>query len=338
MQNIIGIDVGTTSIKCSSILPDGSHYDARCNTPLFRKNSLNNQEITFSPRKVWNSVCNLILPILKKFDTVIISVVCQAPSLTFWNEKGEGVGISYLSYYGDPTQNTYFQRRHKTAMRLALANRIISEKEIMYVSGLTGYIVFMLTGQLTLDSVTAWELGIESQEDALDMQVRFKPYIFPCVLPPSAKIPLNCADLDIVHGFSLVGTTDSAVLPISIIPEFSDYYIYLGSWGSLLQSKIRTIEDYNIQYYSGLLNNWLVSIPDFIAKVTANIQELDNLFLTIQKIINQRCKVAICGGLTKAKKEYIQFLIDTHFRKEQAIIVTEKEGAFGAFRLAQFFH
>ena len=305
-------------------------------TPLLKK-SLNNQEITFSPRKVWHSICDLILPILKKIDNVIISVVCQAPSLTFWNEEGDGVGISYLSYYGDPTQNTYFQRKHKTAMRLALANRIISEKENMYVSGLTGYIVFMLTRQLTLDSVTAWELGIESQEDALDMQARFKPYIFPCVLPPSAKIPLNCVDLNMAHGFSLVGTTDSAILPISVIPEFSDYYIYLGSWGSLLQSKIRTIEDYNIHFYSGVLNNWLVSIPDFIAKVTTNVQELDNLFLTIQKIINQQCKVAICGGLTKAKKEYLQFLIGTYFRNGQAIIVTEKEGAFGAFRLAQFF-
>lgn len=334
MQGVIGIDIGTTLIKCSAYMSDGSYYDVYCNTPPLKRDLYDEQNITFSPKKIWNAVCNLIIPILGSISDATISVVCQAPSLCLWDEEGDGIGISYLSYYGNPTKNDYISRNQKTARRLTLANRLAS-KRYTYISGLTGYIVFMLTGKLTMDSITAWELGIESQKDALNMQKSCKDYIFPSILTPIEKISLNCVDLNFDKGFSLVGATDSAILPISITPEFSDYYIYLGSWGSLLESSIRSDIDYSIQYHSGILNNWLISIPDFITRVTANEKELDNLFISVKNLTNINCKIAICGGLAKKKRDYIQFLVNTHLAKRQVVFASEKGGAFGACRLAE---
>lgn len=335
MQSIIGIDVGTTSIKCSAVLPDGTCYNNRCNTPSVRKSPSDSCEITFLPKEIWGCVRELILPLIEKVDNVIISVVCQAPSLCFWDEKGDGIGVSYLSYYGDPTQNGYFQRKDKTIMRLALGNRIMINSGFKYVSGLTGYIVFMLTGKVTLDSITAWEMGIESQGDVLEMKRYFNTNIFPDVLAPLIPIPLNCTDLNFVQGISLVGTTDSAILPISTVSEFSDYYIYLGTWGSLLKSEIRTIESYNIQYHSGSLNTWLVSIPEFISKVEEDVNVLDNLFLAAGKMTNEHSKIAICGGITNVKREYIHYLANKYLKNRQVVIVPEKSGAYGACRLAE---
>lgn len=335
MQTIIGIDVGTTSIKCSAVLPNGTCYDNRCNTPPVRKSVTDSYAITFLPKEIWECVCELISPLLEKINNAIISVVCQAPSLCFWDIKGDGIGVSYLSYYGNPMQNDYFQRKDKTIMRSALGNRIMANSGFKYVSGLTGYIVFMLTGKVTLDSITAWEMGIESQEDVVEMKKIFNANIFPDVLAPLTQISLNCADLNFVQGVSLVGTTDSAVLPISTVSEFSDYYIYLGTWGSLLKSEIRTIASYNIQYHSGLLNTWLVSISEFISKVEEDVKVLDNLFSMAGKMTNEHSKIAICGGITNVKREYIHCLVNEYLKNRQAVIVPEKGGAYGAYRLAE---
>ena len=335
MEAIIGIDVGTSAIKCSAILPDGTSYNVRCDTPALKEINTNNQEIIFIPNEIWQCVLNLILPITDYFQNLVISVVCQAPSLCFWNDNGGSVGISYLSYYGDPTQNNRSQRQGKTAKRLAFADRIIESRQIKYISGLTGYIVYMLTGKLTLDSITSWEIGIESFEDMSEMRNSMSSYVFPEILPPLHQIPMNCLNMLSSKGKVLVGATDSAILPISVVPEFSDYYVYLGTWGSLLKSQISCADSYKKYYHTGVLNNWLISISDFISKVDQNSNELDVLFDKVSKLTEIHSKIAICGGLTKTKRDYIQHLCITFLNDREVLFVSEKEGALGACRLAE---
>ena len=115
--------------------------------------------------------------------------------------------------------------------------------------GITGYIVYQLTEQLTLDSVTAWEMGIEDLTDVRIMQEAITPHQFPKIVAPVEKYTIKNEVLE--KGVIIAGTTDSALLPISIVPEFADYYIYLGTWGSLLKSQIVEYKDYYKCFHKG---------------------------------------------------------------------------------------
>jgi len=333
VASIIGIDIGTTSIKCSTVLLDGHIVDLQCKTPPFELSSHDSKKITFSPAGIWKAVESLLTEIIHthSLDKVIISVVSQAPSICLWDDNENATGVSYLSFYGNPQENNYELRRSKANNRISLAKQLFPTGMPGYISCLTGYIVYKLTGELTIDSITAWELGIESETDEIILDKGI--HKFAKVYPPTRILPMLSKNLPGIYGTVLVGTTDSAVLPLSTFPTFHDYYVYLGTWGSLLCSRLKNVEDYKLNYHSGQVHKWLISIPNFINECQHDLSSLESLFAEVFAKTEDNCSIAVCGGLTKAYARNITELAQKYWGNRNYTVSPIKNSTIGAYKL-----
>lgn len=333
MYNIVGVDIGTTEIKCTLVMINGLKYFWRKSTPKVTTNVNNLEEVTFSPNEIWKIVYNLLEEIYLNFtnENILVSIVSQAPSLCLWDDDGNNIGISYLSYYGDPTINTKEARQHKAIKRIKLANTLFLKYGKGKISGITGYIVYQLSEQLTMDAVTAWELGIESSKDVDIIKEEVGIHRFPNIVAPIQKYEIK--NMGFKEGGIIAGTTDSAILPISIFPEFSDYYVYLGTWGSLLKSNILEYRDYGKVYHKGDLHSWIISIDDFIYKVNNSPSFLEIMFDKIAQEVTPYSKIAICGGLVFKMNDTINELISRYLPSQEIVFVTSENIITGACRL-----
>lgn len=333
MYSIVGFDIGTTEVKCTLYLINGLNFLWRVPTPKVDINIDDSEEVTFSPIAILEIVKQLLKKISLEFpkEHILVSIASQAPSLCYWNDEGNAVGVSYLSYYGDSKMNSKRDRQCKTFKRIQLANRLFLQHGIGKVSGITGYIVYQLAEHLTLDSVTAWEMGIENLKDARIIQEAISPHQFPEIVAPVKQYIIKNEVLE--NGIVLAGTTDSAILPISIVPEFAEYYIYLGTWGSLLKSQILEYKDYYKCFHKGNLHSWIISIPNFIQKVDNDSFFLDDMFKQIAKEVAANSRIAICGGLVYKKKEKIEELIYQYLPTQEVTLALFDNYMVGACRL-----
>ena len=333
MYSIVGFDIGTTEVKCTLYLVNGLKYFWRIATPKVDINITDSEEITFSPIAILKIVRQLLKKIRFDFprEHILVSIASQAPSLCYWNDEGNAIGVSYLSYYGDPKMNSKQDRQCKMFKRIQYANRLFLQHGIGKISGITGYIVYQLTEQLTLDSVTAWEMGIEDLTDVRIMQEAITPHQFPKIVAPVEKYTIKNEVLE--KGVIIAGTTDSALLPISIVPEFADYYIYLGTWGSLLKSQIVEYKDYYKCFHKGNLHSWIISLPNFIQEVDNDSLFLDDMFKQIANEVEANGRIAVCGGLVYKKKDNINELIDHYLPTQKVTLAIDDNSMVGACRL-----
>lgn len=332
----VGIDVGTTETKCCALLGEAIVYEGRRSTPPLHENT---QAMYLEPDNVWNVVASLLRSAILEIKNVshfVISIACQAPSLCAWDSADFALGISYLSYYGDPKLNSQSERWSKACYRLNDLIERLPEKCRVNMSGLTGYLVYQLTGHLTMDSVTAWEIGIESPHDEKQFWIPIYPHNHPKTYAPIFSFPLNCAELSGLSGATgsvIVGTTDSAVLPLSIQPEFQDFYVYLGTWGSLLQSAIRDVKAFRRQYWSGLLHKWIISIPDMASHYAKDPNILNDFVKDLAVYIPKGKSVAFCGGLVKSSRVNILELVSRYLPATPTVIAPDASTALAAARL-----
>lgn len=333
MYNIVGIDIGTTEIKCTLVMINGLKYFWRKSTPKVTTNVNNLEEVTFSPNAIWEIVYNLLEEIYLNFtkENILVSIVSQVPSLCLWDDDGNNIGISYLSYYGNPIINTNEARKYKAIKRIKLANTLFEKYGKGKISGITGYLVYQLSEHLTMDAVTAWELGIENSKDADTIKEEIGVHSFPNIVAPIQKYGIK--NMKFEKGYIIAGTTDSAILPLSIFPEFSDYYIYLGSWGSLLKSNILEYKDYGKVYHKGDLHCWIISIANFIDKVNNNPNFLETMFEKIAQKVTPCSRIAICGGLVFTKRDMINGLISRYLPSQELVFMTSENVITGACRL-----
>lgn len=333
MYSIVGFDIGTTEVKCTLYLVNGLKYFWRVSTPKVDVNIDDSEEVTFSPIAILGIVKQLIKKISIEFpkEHILVSIASQAPSLCYWNDEGNAVGVSYLSYYGDSKMNSKRERQCKMLKRIQLANRLFLQHGIGKVSGITGYIVYQLTEQLTLDSVTAWEMGIEDLADARIIREAIGPHQFPEIVAPVKQYVIKNEVLE--RGIVIAGTTDSAILPISILPEFAEYYVYLGTWGSLLKSQILEYKDYYKSFHKGNLHSWIISISNFLQKVDNDNLFLDDMFKQIANEVTAYSKIAICGGLVYKKRDKINELIDHYLPTQGVTLAVFDNSMVGACRL-----
>lgn len=336
MNAVIGVDVGTTETKCCVLLGETIVYEARRPTsPSY----MQNQSIYLDLTNLWSEVTILLHSAMHEIRDVshfVISIACQAPTLCAWNNAGFARGISYLSYYGDPTLNSQSERWAKACLRLNDLIESVPDKCHVNISGLTGYLVFQLTQHLTLDSVTAWEIGIESPEDERLFWAPILPNHYPQIYAPIFSLPLNCIEFPQRYGVSgsvIVGATDSAVLPLSVWPEFPDYYVYLGTWGSVLQSGIQDTRAYSRRYWSGTLHKWIVSVPDMASRYANDPSVLVHFFEKVAEHISKGERVTLCGGLLRSSRSYVLDLANTYLPETSISIVPDVSTALAAARL-----
>lgn len=332
MRAIIGIDVGTTETKCCLIQNNNILFEERVATQY----TLIKNTYEIEPYKIWMQVKQLIKDAVsysKTFDEYIISVVCQAPTICMWNTQEEVYGISYLAYYGDATKNSKEERKQKFNLRYESLKKNETHTQKNILSGLTGYIIYKLTGKVSMDSVTAWELGIESLQDVEEAKKICYPNILAKIYAPLDTFRLDTEALEKnIEGTVLVGTTDSAVLPLSIVPSFCDYYIYLGTWGSLLKSKIENSESYNVRLWNGHLHEWIVSIPDFQIKCKDE-SYIEEFIWNISKHIKNDSRVAISGGLLHTHFLEVSKQVNKYLNKVKTFWTPKLSTAYGAAKL-----
>lgn len=336
MNAVIGIDVGTTETKCCVLLGETIVFEARQPTsPAYT----HNQAVFLDLTSIWNDVLILLssgIREIRNASSLVISIACQAPTLCAWDDADLGRGISYLSYYGDPTLNSQVERSSKAYRRLSELIRTLPEKHRTNISGLTGYLVYQLTRSLTLDSVTAWEIGIEAPDDERRFWDSTLPFNCPKIYEPVFSLPLCCAELPQLPGVCssvIVGATDSAVLPLSVWPDFPDYYIYLGTWGSLLQSAIRDTRAFCRRYWSGTLHKWIMSFPDMAARHSKDPSILPSFFKEAAGHIPKGKSVALCGGILRSSRSLILDLVNTYLPETTTIIAPDASTALAAARL-----
>ena len=329
----IGIDVGTTEIKCCAMRDDRVIAERRCDTPstLFRENA-----VFVEPESIWNNIRKLLgaISLSVNDSRCCVSVVCQAPTLCFWDDTGFSIGISYLSYYGDPTCNSKMERVTKTAKRAKALTAELNASNNVTISGLTGFLVYKLTGVCSLDGITAWEIGIESKDDVPFIESEIGIKCFPPIYAPIHVFKMDCVELSLA-GLVLAGATDSAVLPLSTNPPFNDYYIYLGTWGSLLQTKIENSVCYSSQYFCGEVHRWLISTPNFIEKCIEDKSELNEFFRKASQVVPPQGTIAVCGGLLKAFRADVLELCKTYFAGKNTTFAPDISTAFASAKLAR---
>ena len=339
MPTFIGIDIGTTEIKMSVI--DGVKViDYRESSPKPKhmiSKIANESEWIFFPLDVWNIVKKMLerYTQIHMASDVLISIVSHAPSYCIWNSPTESIGVPYLAYYGDSKSNNKHQRTWKSTQRENLLKELCQANKHYYISGLTGYIVYLLSGINTLDSITAWEIGIESQQDYNEWGERLDQFILPSLTSPTTRFPIKKGVIDHLSGEIIAGTTDTGVLPLTIAPKFCDYYVYLGTWGSLLRTKINKYSDYSKVFFEGQLHEWLISIPEFEKKIDINHEELVSFFKDLDVNIPYDSRIAICGGLTKKYSDIIEVLLSKYLCEREVVTVPMENNAIGAFRLGK---
>ncbi len=336
MRASIGVDVGTTDTKCCVLMDDAVVFETRMPTAVLKVDA---QMIFFDPRLVWDQVANMLQLALDKVagaNHCVISIVCQAPSICAWSASGFSLGVSYLAHYGDPTRNSKVERRSKSQQRISdLLLRIPMDQEC-YFSCLTGYLVYQATGVVTVDAITAWEMGIEQTSDEEAIWSQIFPHTHPLLAAPFDRFSLNCSQLLVDADISLqvlAGTTDSAVLPLYVWPDFPEYHVYLGTWGSLLQTWILSSKAYCRSLWSGDLHTWMISVPDFAQRYRQDTQVLTLFLSEVATRLPKGASLGISGGLLRSKRPEILNLTRHFLPDSRLILAPDNSTAIGAARL-----
>ena len=109
--------------------------------------------------------------------------------------------------------------------------------------------------------------------------------------------------------------------------------MYLGTWGSLLQSAIRDEEAFGNQYWSGMLHNWMISVPDMAVRCSSDPSILVSFFEKVAMLVPKGKSIALGGGLVRSFRPMIVELVNTYLPQTPILLAPDASTALSASRL-----
>jgi xylulokinase len=263
----LGLDMGTSFIKAAVVDAAGGLV-SRASVkspwvPAMRRSSL-----SFSPRQWWRAVQRVSIEVLveagvRRLANIALTGVSPALVVFDLREPDSAAGLPYWwlrAVDGRSVGRSRTERR--LAALIAHANQLVRPA----VTDLIGYIVFRLTGELTVNDITLRELGLDSAEQLS----------VPRCQRPRAGTPFEVAgvtqqqaggvpnDVDV-----MIGCPDSAATALAVgLSQPDDLMIYLGTFGSVLRL-LHPLPPYLDIRQRGVPYTWALSVPRLGPQVQA---------------------------------------------------------------------
>lgn len=271
----IGIDIGSSYIKAVACSVDGTIRSiSRIRSPIC--NNQNSSDIVNAD--LWWQCFKEAIKYLRKnsessyLKAVSICISAISPTLIVFDSECESnaYGILYSNLPEQSLENyPKHYKRLLTEYRLDILEKISSKIRLKspIISDLVGYLNFRLTGELTINSISLAEMGLDSRNMdhvLLTIDNGMKPY----PVSPMQKIGEVFKDHTIEFGIGSKisvcgGCTDTLGSLVGAgVTNKSEKMIYLGTFNSLLYLEVKIDTLLNDQHCSSPPYTWLLSIPN----------------------------------------------------------------------------
>ena len=253
------MDCGTSYIKQSVVAPTGTEqYYSRAPSPAF--NVASAHDVSY-PSALWRKISSILAEAVGKANRTpprIIAIAGISPVLTLFDRQypDHVVAMPYWRLPEIDEQAVGFERTQRRTRYLRLLAGAEFRHNRFLVCDLIGYLNFRLTGKLTINSITASELGFPDEFELF----RTMPGISlasPAELVGATKVASQ--DLAVC-----AGSSDSFAAALSAgATDAGSRMIYLGTFGSLLE----VVEDLLLAAKSNRIRRlpyqWRLSVPRF---------------------------------------------------------------------------
>jgi sugar (pentulose or hexulose) kinase len=286
--SFIGIDIGTTRTKLSIVTRSFREILTLSEpTP-----PIDDQTATFSLKALIDIIDDLIVKAYraKTLSIESVAVSAQTPSLCFPNVSSVGRCLSYL---GRNAIGGCGNRAEITQKWIEKSGMECSKMGEGDVCSLTAFINRYLGGKITIDPITAWELGVtfDSLGKNLNTSVSSSSMSILSgqqILSPSDAVGIS--NHGCLAGARIAsGTTDTIASFLGSAISLQNIMIYAGTFGSVLKSSYSS-DDYYLLNTSSFERpyEWLLSVPAIGPTISTLAESASKTVPEILKIAKSR--------------------------------------------------
>lgn len=270
----IGVDIGSSYIKAAARSKDGTIQSiSRVQSPMATTQTLSG---LVEANLWWDSTKHVIRSVLNPntpshLHAVSLCISAITPTLVVFDSEcrvtAYGILYSWLPALLLETSLVHCDR-HLTELRLKILREFAYKKQFISpcITELVGYLNWRLTGELTVNSISLAEMGMDSQNNDHEL-LNCDDGCHPHLVSPAQQIGkinnISSNELGIDIGVPVCGgcpDTLGSVVGAGLI-EASESMVYLGTFGSLLHLECEVEKLINTQHCSASPFRWLLSIP-----------------------------------------------------------------------------
>ncbi len=275
---VIGVDIGTTYIKLIAISESQEVIESNTiRSPSILVNGVIDSEYPNNIFEKTHSAIETIIVkvIFKKYVVRAIAITGISPVIIAFSNNNVGKSI-FTPYWKVPNIDTTNAGIDRTINRLRYIVSKTVEQHMgkVTICDLIGYINFRLTGRLSMNNITAGELGFIENPNICQRALEFQR-IFPEIplkSPTEICGVLNPSNYDTQNRVIVcAGAPDSfgcAIYSGATLKE--ERVLYLGTFGSILEVRSDIAPILNSKKaYPILPYKWLLSVPGYGLQVEA---------------------------------------------------------------------